>query len=426
MADSNSTSFSSSFPETTPASQWDLALSQIAEQLGQQTYNWAQGVYGKTSAMTDQLINDFQTQANSNMGNANALMGQYNNLAPGQIGALVQDANTYASTPRIQEAMGAAESATGQAMDQGRINAEQNLQSYGIDPSSGRYAELEQAQRAASSAAQAGAGQEAELATEQTGRNLRAQAIGALQQIPGQAVNFVNSAIGATQGASSANIGTAQAGAQLMDTASPYMADAANLKYPPNASMSTSSQQSSSGSGSGGGSGGGGSGGGGGSDDGSGGGGNSGSENDYAANADSGNYMPGGNGADSFASDDGTVNMGASDDSGGIGASDSGFAAGGGVLPSPTTGGHVPIQASPSMGQNTDDVNARLNAGEFVVPRDVAAWKGQEFFQKLIDESRRKRLGAPAKGKPKPALGGPPRFQSHPIPPQGQPQMGAQ
>ena len=98
---------------------------------------------------------------------------------------------------------------------------------------------------------------------------------------------------------------------------------------------------------------------------------------------------------------------------------DAGYAAGGGVLPQPlpqgngpTTGGHVPAQASPSMGQNTDDIPARLNADEFVIPRDVAHWKGQEFFQKLIDESRRKRLGAPAKGKPKPPLGGPPRFTS--------------
>jgi hypothetical protein len=304
--------------------------------------------------------------------------------------------------------MGAAESATGQAMDQGRINAEQNLQSYGIDPSSGRYAELEQAQRAASSAAQAGAGQEAELATEQTGRNLRTQAIGALQQIPGQAVNFVNSAIGATQGASQANIGTAQAGAQLMDAASPYMADAANIKYPPNTTTSMSSTSGgSSGSGGGGGGGNSGGGGGGGSPDTS--------ENDLSSDSfGAGNY-----GSQIDYAGEGTE----IDD---MGTAGSGYATGGGVLPAPTTGGHVPIQASPSMGQNTDDVNARLNAGEFVVPRDVAAWKGQEFFQKLIDESRRKRLGAPAKGKPKPALAGPPRFQSHPIPPQGQPQMGAQ
>jgi hypothetical protein len=66
-----------------------------------------------------------------------------------------------------------------------------------------------------------------------------------------------------------------------------------------------------------------------------------------------------------------------------------------------TTGGRVPLQASPSQGQQTDDVPARLNAGEFVVPKDVAAWKGQEFFQKLIEQSRKARLGSPAKPKAK-------------------------
>ncbi len=51
----------------------------------------------------------------------------------------------------------------------------------------------------------------------------------------------------------------------------------------------------------------------------------------------------------------------------------------------------MPVQASPSQGMATDDVPARLNAGEFVVPKDVAAWKGHEFFQKLIDQSRKAR-----------------------------------
>ena len=429
---STSTTVSNSYPETTPLSQWDLQLSQIINSLGAQTYNWAQGVYGQTSQMTDNLINQFQTQANSDVGNASALMGQYNAVAPGELNSLAQDAATYASTPRIQQAMGAAESQTGQAMDQGRINAEQHLQSFGIDPSSGRYQELEQAQQASKAAAQAGAGQEAELATEATGRQLRNESIAAEQQVPGQAVNFMTNAVGAVQGASQANIGNAAVGAQLMDAAAPYENSAMNIKYPPNASSSSSFQQSSGGSSgsSGSGSGGGGSGGGSGStSDGSGGGGGD-FSGGYGA---SGDLSPAGNGeADpALAGGDylGTGDSGGgsnfvdmSGDSGG----DSGFAAGGGVLPNPTTGGHVPMQASPSMGQNTDDVNARLNAGEFVVPRDVAAWKGQEFFQKLIDESRRKRLGAPAKGKPKPALSGPPAFTSHPIPPQGQQQMGAQ
>ena len=86
-----------------------------------------------------------------------------------------------------------------------------------------------------------------------------------------------------------------------------------------------------------------------------------------------------------------------------------------GVLPASnaTTGGRVPMQASPSQGRQTDDVPARLNAGEFVIPKDVAAWKGQEFFQKLIDGSRKKRVtGSPAQGQMKPPLSGPPRFVS--------------
>lgn len=68
-------------------------------------------------------------------------------------------------------------------------------------------------------------------------------------------------------------------------------------------------------------------------------------------------------------------------------------------------GGRVPPQMSPSGGRRVDDVPAmspqgpaRLNADEFVIPRDVAMWKGQEFFQKLIDQSRQKRVMAPAPG----------------------------
>ena len=86
-----------------------------------------------------------------------------------------------------------------------------------------------------------------------------------------------------------------------------------------------------------------------------------------------------------------------------------------GVLPTnATTGGQVPRHASPSGGRQTDDVAARLNAGEFVIPRDVAAWKGQEFFQNLINQSRKKRVGggAPAQGKMKPALNQRPSFVS--------------
>lgn len=87
-----------------------------------------------------------------------------------------------------------------------------------------------------------------------------------------------------------------------------------------------------------------------------------------------------------------------------------------GVLP--TSGGNVPRSASPSRGRQTDDVQARLNAGEFVVPRDVVAHKGSEFFQKLIAQSRKNRTGMagpPTGAKMKPALRLRPSFVSHQV-----------
>lgn len=52
---------------------------------------------------------------------------------------------------------------------------------------------------------------------------------------------------------------------------------------------------------------------------------------------------------------------------------------------------YVPPTASPSRGAITDDVPARLNAGEFVLPKDVVSWLGEEKLQKLISGTRQKR-----------------------------------
>jgi hypothetical protein len=70
--------------------------------------------------------------------------------------------------------------------------------------------------------------------------------------------------------------------------------------------------------------------------------------------------------------------------------------------------------ASPTGGKAVDDVPARLTVGEFVIPKDVAAWKGQEHFQKLIDSSRKAAAQATAKPKVGPAVGGPPAVVSRP------------
>lgn len=99
---------------------------------------------------------------------------------------------------------------------------------------------------------------------------------------------------------------------------------------------------------------------------------------------------------------------------------DSGYAGGGMVAPA-STGGPVSPSMSPSGGARTDDVRANLNANEFVVPKDVAKWKGEEFFHNLIAQSRDKRMKMQAAlgtgGKPMPAgaSAGKPTFNSRPM-----------
>jgi hypothetical protein len=478
-----------SFIPNYPQSPLLMEISQYARSLAPQMLQWGKEQYDKNASITDDMLNE---------------------------------ANIYASPSRINADMGMAESGVEQSMDKARENSIRDLQSYGIDPSSGRYAALDKAERGKAAAAAAGAGNQQRLATEATGRALRSEALNA---------KLANTSIGAN----------------LMRLPNDYLQTASNLKYPPlgtnpQNSQSTSQNQSrgqtidqpqsggsgagrqpsqqagrTSNGGSGGGSGGGGNvtvntGGGGGDDEkkkkqaavvGPYNGPNAyqgavihpvppypdsqqpGSEwgqdfydpyNSYgpgSADLDPGNQYfdpwsaydannTGGNSYNQFnpgdqyfdpysaypgAGADGSQNYwggvdqqysdnsqdtsgdwggnqqsydwsnvstpdtsGYGDNSAWAGSSGGdtydtsgdysdyaqGGAVGGRPAPGATTGGFVSKQLSPSGGQQVDDVPANLNADEFVVPRDVALWKGQEFFQKLIEQSRKARLTAPA------------------------------
>ena len=54
-----------------------------------------------------------------------------------------------------------------------------------------------------------------------------------------------------------------------------------------------------------------------------------------------------------------------------------------------TTGGTVPVHASPSGGAAVDDVPAMLTAHEFVIPKDVAMWMGHKALAGTIDKARK-------------------------------------
>ena len=82
-------------------------------------------------------------------------------------------------------------------------------------------------------------------------------------------------------------------------------------------------------------------------------------------------------------------------------------------------GGAIPMSASPSRGRQTDDVRAQLNAGEFIMPKDVTSWYGEKFLQQLIQKAKIEKDKAQAKPAIGPAMAGPPAVVSRRAIPMG-------
>jgi hypothetical protein len=77
----------------------------------------------------------------------------------------------------------------------------------------------------------------------------------------------------------------------------------------------------------------------------------------------------------------------------------------------------VPQSASPTRGAVQDDVNAKMEPGEFVWPKDVVSWKGEQWMQKEIEKARKERHEKSAskptlKRQPPMQAGMPPSFVS--------------
>ena len=190
--------------------------------------------------MTNASVNNYLAASQKDMSLANQTMQQYQQTTVPEINQQANMAAQYTSPSRVGINMGMAESQSEQGTNSALQAAKQNLQSYGINPSSGEYAELQLANKTAGGAAAAGAGTQAELATEATGRQLLAQSIATGQQLPGQAINAVNSAYQGTAGAENATLANANTGVALTGSANPYLSTAMSLKYPGIGNTSTS------------------------------------------------------------------------------------------------------------------------------------------------------------------------------------------
>lgn len=357
-----------------------------AYQLGEQQLQWTKQVWNQEQPLMNQseqqqiaLAAEQQKSLEQSQAESKAQWEAYQNTYAPLETQFANEAQNWASPQAMATARAEAMGSVGEKGMAGVNTAAETLRAYGINPASPRYAALFTGTQPMLGAAEAAAGTTA-------GQNLRGQQM----QLEGQAINtgrgLVNSTGALTQagtGAGSAGAGAAAGAAGTADanlsTGSKAMTDPAQWFNAGTSAMNSyvgavdgynnsqaafNSANSSSMSGLGS---------------------AAGSVMGLLKLAGGGSATPGIPGMEAYTT--------TPDQGGGATGIPSApmmprqMYAGGGDAGA-TPGGTVPIGASPSFGVATDDVPAMLTAHEFVIPKDVAVWKGHQYFAGQIDKAR--------------------------------------
>ncbi len=321
---------------------------------------WAKEQYGLDRDLADSLIGDMRSRSAMQDQWAQEDRDRYKTTFEPLENQIVQEAKDY-DTPEKRALAAQTDMATvATQSDLARQAAQRNLEGYGIDPSSTRYAALDVGSRTQQAAAMAGAGNTAMKRVEDTGRALKADAVNLGRGYQINPLASSQAANAGAQGASGINLGTTASGQAGMGTGAQW----AGVN---NGALGTWGNTL-----------------------------NQGYNNSLAGYNAQQNAA--GSGWGSALGLVGSLAM---------------MAEGGDVG---STSGAVPAAASPTRGIEVDDVPANLTVGEFVIPKDVKEWKGEEFFHNLIKSSREKKQ-APKQAQAKYAMAPPqkPTFVSRGI-----------
>lgn len=335
-------------PDYGPLAEASEKSAEYAYELAKRQQDWAEKVYAENKGVSDIIIDKALGQLDQQTADAQRARERYQSLFEPLEEQLAKDAEDYASPERQEAEAGKAEADVAAQFAQARQTAQDRLESYGVDPSQTRAGALDLGTRVAEAAAQASAGNQARTQTENIGRALRSEAINVGRGYPGQ-INASTAGAGqAGNQAVNTGLATTASGAQTMGTGLGWQTSGnnaigqwgniLNAGYQNELGQFQANQEASSGWG-------------------------------------SALGLIGGLAGKAFALEEG------------------------GAIPDP--GGAIPPEASPSRGAVTDDVPAtvegalpaRLNAGEFVFPKDVMAWRGEQWAQKQIMAARKEMSG---------------------------------
>lgn len=334
-------------PDYTALAAANKKSAEYSFRMGKAQLAWAKKQYGKDSKIINRVVDAALQRADENDRAALQDRRRYERIYQPLEQDLIRESKDFASPQRQRYEAGRASADVAQQFDQQRRAAAKNLEAYGVDPTSTRYAALDMGSRIAQAAAQAGAANQARVQTENMGRAMRSEAINIGRGYPGQIAGTYGTALQSGSQAANSTLANTASGASTMGTGTQWTgigqqginsaANIINTGYNNALQAAQLENQSSSGLG-------------------------------------------------------GLLGAGLGFMQG------AGFAfSEGGAVPDVTSGGSVPAAASPTRGRAIDDVPARLNAGEFVVPKDAVSWYGERHFQQLIEKGRKEREAAPAK-----------------------------
>jgi hypothetical protein len=317
---------------------------QYSYALGQDQLAWAKEQFAQNKQVADAVIEAALGRQEVSDAQAAKDRQRYEQIFQPLEEQLAYDAQTWASPERKEQAAGRAEADVAQQFQSARQTAAQKLEQFGVDPSQTRQGALDLQSRVAEAASRAGAGNQARNALDAQQFALRSEAINVGKGYPGQIAGQYGTALNSGNQAVNSGLATTASGASTMGTPTQWQqlgnqglniwGNTLNQGYQNQLAQFQANQQASSGIGS-----------------------ILGTGLGLAAS-----FIPG--------LDEG------------------------GEVAMPHEGIPVPAGMSPTGGAQPDDVPAALTAGEFVFPKDVMQWKGQEWAQKEIMKAR-KQMGDP-------------------------------
>lgn len=284
--------------------------------------------YEQMYAVLDRTLSQQSAIAAENHAAALEDRARYKEVYQGMEDYNVAEAKSFSSPERIAMERGRAEAAVQTAFESQRENAQRQLEAYGIDPSQTRSAAMDRNARIAAAAQQAGASNIAAANTEAIGRALRAEAVNIGKGYPSQVAAAYGTSLNASNSAMGNVNTTASTAANAFGNAQSWMNSGLNANAQTVNTMNMGFQ----------------------------------------------NQMQ----AAQFNREGGVM----------AGLGQLAGIAGGLASTYMEEGGHVPSDMSAIPGPN-DQYPVMLAEDEYVIPAEVVRFKGVEFFDRLVEKSRK-------------------------------------